>query len=91
MWAALSANLRNLRNPTKRLLQTVIESDNAKAAAYAALSLAALLEVQGDNSGALRFRHALQIAFRVSPWGIALFLSAADSHWPRALASGSYG
>jgi hypothetical protein len=59
MWAALSANLRNLRNPTKRLLQTVIESDNAKAAAYAALSLAALLEVQGDNSGALRFRHAL--------------------------------
>jgi hypothetical protein len=30
----------------------VVESDNAKAAAYAALYLAALLEVQGDNSGA---------------------------------------
>jgi hypothetical protein len=34
----------------------------------------------------LRFRHALFVAFRVSPWGIASFLSAADGHWPRALA-----
>jgi hypothetical protein len=30
-----------------------------KAVAYAALSLAALLEVQGENSGAFVFRHAL--------------------------------
>ena len=61
-----------------------------KAAAYAALSLAALLECGADNSGALAFRHALfKIAFRVSPWGIALFLSAADGRWPRPCCVGS--
>jgi hypothetical protein len=61
-----------------------------KAVAYAALSLAALLEVQGENSGAFVFRHALfKIAFPGFALGIALFLSAADGHWPRLYCVGS--
>jgi hypothetical protein len=38
----------------------------------------------------LRFRRALFVAFRVSPWGIALFLSAADGHWPRLYCVGTW-
>ena len=54
--------------------QTVVESDNARAAAYAALSLAALHACRGENSGAFAFRHALlkncfaSFAFGASPY-----------------------
>jgi hypothetical protein len=84
VWRSLAG--RSKRRPPKhpQIRQggspDVVESDNAKAAACAAHYLAALLEVQGDNSGALRLSSCpVQKAFRVPPGGIALFLSAADS------------
>jgi hypothetical protein len=55
-------------------------------AAYAAFSLAALLEVQGDNSGPPLFVMRSSNCF---PGFAFLFLSAADGHWPRLYCVGS--